>query len=114
MLDTLHFTDKIRAILQPLPGVREGICFGTTAFYAKKKLIARMKEDGETLAIHTDDRDTWMTKQPAVFFITEHYRNYAMMLIRLHKVRDKDLEELLIKAWRIQATKTMLKAYDEQ
>ena len=43
----------IRLLMMPLPGVSEGTCYGTPAFYVSKKLLARMKEDGETLVVYT-------------------------------------------------------------
>ena len=96
-----------------LPGVTEGTCFGTPAFYVNKKLLARLKEDGETLMVHTDERDRWMKMNPDIFFVTDHYRNYPSMLIRLGKVSQKDLKKLLTDAWKNRANKTLLKSWME-
>lgn len=111
-IDSIFYLDKLRSILLHLPETREAPCFGTPAFYAGKKLVARMKEDGITLALYTDDREGWMKKNPAVYYFTEHYRNYPMMLVRLAKVKDKELETVLIAAWKMRANKRMLKALE--
>ena len=43
--------DDVRKIAAPLPGMEEGPCYGTPAFRMRKRLIARLKEDGETLVL---------------------------------------------------------------
>jgi hypothetical protein len=48
---------RFRRFSLSLPGVAEGICFGTPALYVRKKLLARLREDGETVAIKTDFPD---------------------------------------------------------
>jgi hypothetical protein len=112
-LDSFIYLDKIRKTIMALPGVNEGTCFGTPAFYVNKKLLARLKEDGETLMVHTDVRDQWMKKNSDVFFVTDHYLNYPSMLIRLAKVSDKDLTKLLTDAWKNRANKTLLKNWKQ-
>ena len=98
----------IRKTMLPLPGVTEGICFRTAAFYVSKKLLARIKEDGETLMVYTPDRDEWMSRDSIVFFITEHYRNYPSVLVNLSKVKSRDLVKILKEAWRARAGKKLL------
>lgn len=113
-MDTFIYLDKLRTMTAKLPEVNEGVCFGTQAFYVRKKLMMRMKEDGETLAIYNEDRDSWIAKKPAVYYFTDHYRNYPMMLVRLNKVTDKDLQALLLIAWGMRATPKMIKDFNEK
>lgn len=72
-----------------------------------------MKEDGATLALYTEERDKWMRKAPSIYFITDHYRNYPMMLVNLAKVPAPDLEALLLAAFKLRATRKLLKAWEE-
>jgi len=113
-LNTLHYLDTIRNILSPYPGIEEYSCFGTPAFRVKKKLLARLKEDGETLAVRCWEREVWMRARPDIFFITEHYRNYPTVLVRLVKVNSSDLEKILTGAWREIAPKKIIKEFDEK
>ena len=108
-IDSFYYLDIIRNIILALPGTEEYTCFGTPAFRIKKKLLARMKEDGKTLAVHSEERETWMKYDPAVFFITDHYRNYAMVLVNLTVVKPEDLTSLLQHAWKQIAPKRLLK-----
>jgi hypothetical protein len=98
--DPFIFLEFIRQHVMHLPSVTEKLCYGTPAFYAQKNIFARMKEDGETLVVYTEEREKWMEADPETFFITDHYQNYNYMLIRLGRVDPELLEQLLITAWR--------------
>jgi len=109
--DPFIYLQFIREAMLPLPGVTEGMCFGTPAFYVQKKLLARMWENGEVLVVHTDEREKWIQASPETFFITDHYRNYPSMLINLPKADPEDLKTLLTNAWLKRASKTLIKEY---
>jgi hypothetical protein len=93
-----------------LPGVERGTSYGTPALHVRKKFLARLKEDGESVAIRIDfaDRDVLLELDPAAFYLTDHYRPYPAMLVRLREVRLDLLERLLEQAWRGQAPKSLL------
>jgi hypothetical protein len=95
-----------------LPGVEQGTSYGTPALHVRKKFLARLKEDGESVAIKIgfSDRDVLLELDPAAFYLTDHYRPYPAMLIRLRQVRLDLLEQLLEQAWRLQAPKSLLAA----
>jgi hypothetical protein len=113
-IDSFHHLEKIRKYLLALPGVEEYSCYGTPAFRVNKKILARLKEDGETLAVHNEERDLWMKKNPSVYFITEHYRNYPFLLVNLARVKDKELQVLLLNAWKCRSTKKQWTALEEK
>jgi len=105
----------LRSLTAGLPGCTEGTSYGTPAFFVNKKMFARIKEDGTTLVIRTEDREKWMKKKPAVYFITDHYQNYPeYMLVQLKKVRQKELQDLLVASWRTRATKALIGEYDNR
>ena len=112
-LDAYIYLQQVRAIALALPGVTEAPCHGTPGFWVHKKLLGRIKEDGETLAIRTQEREKWMEAAPDIFFITDHYQNYPMMLIHLAKVDQKDLAVLFLAAWKERAPKKLLQTYEE-
>jgi len=68
-----------------LPGVAQGTCYGTPALYVRKKFMARLKEDGDSVAIKLDfaDRDVLLEADPRAFYLTDHYRPYPAVLMRL-------------------------------
>lgn len=93
----------VRRIALALPKADERPCYGTPGFYVRKKIFARLLEDGDSvvLKIDYDRRDVLMKADPKTFFITEHYRNYPMMIVRLSAVDEAELRELLEGAWQI-------------
>lgn len=104
--------DDVRRLALALPEVEEATSYGTPAFKVRKKLIARLREDGESLVvmIDKDTRETLMGAAPAVFHITDHYRDYPAMLVRLSRVDRETLRGLLEDSWRRQAPKRLLAA----
>jgi hypothetical protein len=93
-----------------LPGVEQGICYGTPALYVRKRFLARLKEDGETVAIKVDfaDRDVLLEADSRAFYLTDHYRPYPAVLMRLDQVRRGVAMELLERAWRRAAPKRLV------
>jgi hypothetical protein len=93
-----------------LPGVVKGMSYGTPALHVGKRFLARLKEDGETIAIKIDfsDRDVLLELDPEAFYLTDHYRPYPAMLVRLKQVRRGLLEEVIERAWRRQAPKSLV------
>lgn len=84
-----------------LPGVELGTSWGTPGLKVKGRFLARLKEDGETLVLRIGfaRREELMTREPAVFYVTDHYLQYPAVLIRLPKVRKDVLTSLLKEAW---------------
>jgi hypothetical protein len=111
MPDPFIYLQFIRQHMLALPGVTEGLSHGTPAFYVNKKILTRLWENGEVLVIHTEDRDQWIQIDPETFFITDHYRNYPYMLVKLDRVQPDDLKQLLTDAWLSKASKNLVKKY---
>jgi hypothetical protein len=103
--------DILRKIALGFPGVEEGTSYGTLAYRVSKKLICRMKEDGESLAIRMElgEREILVEGEPETFYFTDHYRNYPMVLVHLPKVHPDELKRIFGNAWRRFASKKLLK-----
>jgi hypothetical protein len=86
----------VREVALALPGTEESTSYRTPAMKVGGKLIARLKEDGETLVVPMPiaDRDV-RTAEPDVFSVTDHYRPWPYVLVRLGKITRTDLGELL-------------------
>ena len=92
--------DTVRQLAMAVPGVTERTCYGTPAFYVRKKIFARLLEDADTVVIkiNFEHREVLMNAAPQSFFITDHYRNYPMVIVRLSSITRSDLKELLDEA----------------
>lgn len=105
--------DTVSRIACSFPGVEEGTSYGTPALRVGKKFLARMWEDGETLVLKCgfDERDFRMQADPDTFFTTDHYHGYPTVLVRLTRVSQTDLRDVLEQAWRRSASRKLLAAY---
>jgi len=102
----------VRRLVLGLRGVEEGTSYGMPSFKLGGKFFARLRDDDTVLVVHLrsfDDRDTLLEHEPAAFFITDHYRNYPTVLVRLAQVRARMLEDVLMDAWRRGAPRRLLK-----
>ncbi len=94
--------ETVRRIALAFPNVEEGMSYGTPALKVKGKLFVRLREDPDSLVIKMpfDQREELMAADPATYYITDHYREYEWMLVRLSKVSADALRDLLHVAYR--------------
>ena len=105
--------DDIRKIALAWPEVEDGTSYGTLALKVRKKLLVRLREDGDSLVmpgVPHDERDMLVDSQPKVFYFTDHYRDYSIVLVRLSKARRASVEPLLRRQWRALASRKVVKA----
>lgn len=76
-------------MLLRLPNVSEGRSYGLPSFLLNGRFLARFRDQDAVLVLQLasiTDRDVLMQIDPRAFFFTEHYRDYAAVLIRLAEV----------------------------
>jgi hypothetical protein len=102
--------EPVRRAARGLPEVEEGTSYGTPALRVRGKLLARIWEDGTTVVVRVDldSQDSMLRLQPKIFFLTDHYRGYPAILVRLSRIRAGALRELLADSWRFVAPKSLV------
>ena len=103
-------------LAQRFPGVELGTSYGTPAMKVKGKFMARLRSEAEGwLAIRCDflARDMLLEAAPHVFHLTDHYRDYPMILVDLAEIQKAALLDILEQAWRMTASKKLIRQYDE-
>jgi hypothetical protein len=108
--------DAFRRMALTFPGVEEGVSYGTPALKVRSRLLARLHQDARWLVLRIesfDERDMLMERDPNVFFITDHYKHYPMMLANLETATLPMLRPLFEQAWRDHAPKTLRTAHDK-
>jgi hypothetical protein len=95
--------DAVRKIALALDRVGESTSYGTPAFKVRGKLVARLREDGETLVVgmDLDQRAELLAADPDTYYLTDHYLNYPWILVRLQRVHPDALRDLLRGAVRL-------------
>jgi hypothetical protein len=106
---------RVCEIARKLPGVEESSSYGTPALKVKGRFLCRLRSEAEgALAIRCDflDRQILLQADPEVFFVTDHYLDYPMILVRLDRVRLNALPDLIERAWRMVAPPRLVAEYD--
>ena len=96
----------MREIGLTLPGVEEGTTYGSPALKVGGKMFACLavhksaEPDSLVLRIAFDDRDELISADPDTYYLTHHYVNYPSVVVRLSRVQQDALRDLLLMAWR--------------
>ena len=109
--------DDVRHFALAWPEVEDGTSYGTPALKVRKKMLVRLKEDDDSLVMPSvlhDERAMLVETQPKVFYFTDHYRDYPMVLIRLSKAKRATVEPFLRRRWRELASKKAVKEFDAE
>lgn len=104
--------DEFRQLVLALPGVEPGTSYGQPSFKLNGKFFTRVRpEDGSAVLqdVPPDEREALMEAEPEVFHLTDHYRNYPMVLARLEAASVDQVRGLLERSWRRRAPKRLLK-----
>jgi hypothetical protein len=106
--------DDVVSLAQALPDVEGGTAYGTPALRVRKRFLARVREDGVTLAIRCDiDERPFLVEKHAELFVTPHYENYPMVLVSLPVADPELVRELVEDAWAERAPKRLVEAWLE-
>ncbi|HEY6515764.1 MAG TPA: hypothetical protein VIY50_06440 [Steroidobacteraceae bacterium] len=108
--------DRFLRIALAMPGAEAATSYGTPAIKVKGKLLSRWRTEAEgALAIRCDflDRQILLLAQPDVFFLTDHYRDYPMILMRIDKASRAAMTDAVERAWRLVAPAKLLRLRTE-
>ncbi len=85
-----------------LPGVVEGTSYGTPALRVGKAFLTRYRPEDDSIVIKLpiDERDLRIEAAPALYFITEHYRAWPAVLVRLARLSKKEMRAIIERGWR--------------
>jgi hypothetical protein len=89
---------EARTIMLGEKGMSEGPYFGKPSVFYGAEFVGRVhaKEDAVVLRISSMEmRDVMLEAEPKLFYITEHYRAWPMLLARLSVLNSKALKELM-------------------
>jgi hypothetical protein len=93
--------DTIRKLGLRLPGVEESTSYGKPALKVHGKMFlcvpSHKSAEPDSVAFRTDfeQRAELLAADPDVYYITDHYRDYTAVLVRLSRVRPDVLKDLV-------------------
>ena len=97
---TISF-ETVRTLGLALPEVEEGTAYGSPALKTNGQMFTciavHRSAEPDTLAIRVaiEDRDELIVADPKTYYLTDHYVNYPVVLVRLAQVSRDALRDLL-------------------
>jgi hypothetical protein len=91
----------VRTIGLKLRGVEDGTAYGSPALKVNGQMFACMavnkSVEPDTLAVRVpfDQRNDLLTEAPETYYLTNHYIDYPIVLVRLARVQRDALADLL-------------------
>jgi hypothetical protein len=107
---TISFDDVVE-LTRDLPRVERGTAYGSPALKVDGKMFVciptHRSAEPNSLAVRVDfaDRDDLIENEPDVFYLKDHYADYAVVLIRLARIHRDALRDLLHMSWRFMSAK---------
>lgn len=74
-------------------------------FMAGVAMHASAEVDTLVVRVALEDRALLIAEAPDVYFITDYYRGHAVVLVRMARVSDDALRDLVLGSWRITRAK---------
>jgi hypothetical protein len=102
----------LRRIVLDLPDVEDASAYGSPAIKVRGKLLTCIptnksaEPDSLAVRIGIDQRAELVATAPDVYYFTDHYANYPMVLVRLSRIHPDALRDLLGASWRFVTAKT--------
>jgi hypothetical protein len=103
--------DTVRRLARGLSDVEESTTYGAPSLKVRGKLLTCIavhrsaEPDSLAVRIDFDRRAELMAAAPDVYYLTDHYANYPVVLVRLSRIRADALQDLLGMAWHFVTTK---------
>ena len=105
--------DDVVRIAAGLPEVEESTSYGTPALKVRRKLFARLREDGSVvLMCPTEEKEALLASGDPALFTTPHYDGHGSILVDLDTVAPDQLAELVQDAWRHRAPARLRAVFD--
>lgn len=114
-LDVTTYED-LRQLALSFPEVEEAVAYGCPILKTRGKMLARLREDGESIVVKVDKilRSSLLDSESDIYFIEDHYVEHPLILIHLNKISVDDLKYLMEMAWRMTATKRAIQSFDSR
>ena len=105
--------DIVRIIGLELPGVEATTKYDGSPvlkldgiFMAGLAMHPSAEPDTLVVRSELDDREALVEDAPETYYLTDYYRSYPLVLVRLKRVKPEVLRELLSVSWRMTMSKT--------
>ena len=106
---------QFKKIALSFPEALEKSSYGNPAFFIAKKFFTRYRKDDNSVVFIVDGidtRDMMLELDPKTYHITDHYKDYPAVLVRMERITTDELQTMLDRRWRQIAPKKLVKEID--
>lgn len=107
---------QFKKIAGSFPEAHEKESYGNPAFFIAKKFFTRYRKTDDSVVFIVDSmetRDMMLELDPKTYFITDHYKDYPSVLVRMERITPDELKLMLERRWRQIAPKKLVKAIED-
>src|SRR5688572_10960593 len=97
--------DQVRKLAMKLPDIEEGTIHGAPSWKLRGRLLtcpaihSSAEPNSLLVNIAPEERALLLSTEPDTYYLTDHYRDDPVVLVRLSRIDLKSLEALLESAW---------------
>lgn len=88
-----------KKIMLAIPGTEERLWFREPSVFIHDRFLAKTHKTEEAVTLQVGSmemRDMMLEAEPKLFYITDHYRNFPFVLIRLSALTKTVLKDILV------------------
>ncbi|HSC60250.1 MAG TPA: MmcQ/YjbR family DNA-binding protein [Rhizomicrobium sp.] len=107
---------QFKKIAGSFPEAHEKESYGNPAFFIAKKFFTRYRKTDDSVVFIVDSmetRDMMLELDPKTYFITDHYKDYPSVLVRMERITPDELKLMLERRWRQIAPKKLVRAIED-
>ena len=99
----------MRRLVAELPEAEERETWGHPTFRVRGKIFAGMAEDGRTATVKATlaEQQALVGSDPGTFGVASHVGRFGWVRVRLDRVDEEEMRELVTEAWRATAPKRL-------
>jgi hypothetical protein len=105
----------VKKLALALPDVEEGTAYGSPALKLHGQLLAciptnkEAEPDSVVVRVDFSQRDELLAAEPDVYYLKQHYVDYACVLVRLKRIHPDALRDLMSMAWKFVNSQAKIK-----
>jgi len=106
---------QFKKVALSFPEAHEKSSYGYPSIFIAKKFFTRLRKQDDSIVLivgSIDEREMMIESDPKTFHITDHYRDYPSVLVRIGRINEKTLHAMLERRWRAIAPKKLIKVID--
>lgn len=98
--------DTVRRIAETLPGAEVTTAYGSPAIKVGGNVMAGIavnkaaEPNSLAVRIDFDQRDAMISEAPDTYYLKDHYAPHPAVLVRLSRISEAELRDLLNASWR--------------